>query len=192
MLLGCSWSCLPTGGWLSITCFRAWSTPPTFFPFSKRRTAGCMVAPSCLTTSSVSSQQLTATTRFSPLDRLTEFFGAYGLFAGFLLLLFLAARSSLLFLDRSLAGWTHGRIIFGSLLLGPVGFWFWDNPIYGFHLELLLLPLGIFYTLSMIGGSRWRWLWLALICLTREEGPLFAWSIHLLVLFVGQGEASYG
>ena len=117
---------------------------------------------------------------------LTELFGAYGLFAGFLLLLFLAARSSLLFLDRGLAGWTHSRIIFGTLLLGPVGFWFWDNPIYGFNLELLLLPLGIFYTLSLIDGSRWRWLWLALICLTREEGPLFAWSIHVLVSLLGR------
>ena len=117
---------------------------------------------------------------------LTHLFGAYGLFAGFLLMFFLAARSSLLFLDRGLSGWTHTRTVFGSLLLGPVGFWFWDNPIYGFHLELLLLPLGIFYTLSMIDGSRWRWLWLALICLTREEGPVFAWSIHLLVCLLGR------
>ncbi len=60
---------------------------------------------------------------------LTKLFGAYGLFAGFLLLLFLATRSSLLFLDRGLPGWTHTRIVFASLLLGPVGFWFWDHPI---------------------------------------------------------------
>ena len=112
---------------------------------------------------------------------LTKLFGAYGLFAGFLLLLFLAARSSLLYLDPGVSGWTHARIVFGSLMLGPVGFWFWDHPVYGFHLELLFLPLGILYTLSLIDGSRWRWLWLALICLTREEGPLFAWSIHVLV-----------
>ena len=108
------------------------------------------------------------------LGPLTKLFGAYGLFAGFLLLLFLAARSSLLFLDRGSSGWTQTRIVFGSLLLGPVGFWFWDHPIYGFHLELLLLPLGILYALSLIDGSRRRWLWLAPICLTHEQGPLFA------------------
>ena len=117
---------------------------------------------------------------------LTKLFGAYGLFAGFLLLLFLAARSSFLSLDRGLSGWTDTRIVFGSLLLGPVGFWFWDHPLYGFHLELLFLPLGILYTLSLIDGSRWRWLWLALICLTREEGPLLAWSIHVLVWLLGR------
>ena len=117
---------------------------------------------------------------------LTKLFGAYGLFAGFLLLLFLSTRSSLLFLDRGLSGWTHTRIVFGSLLLGPVGFWFWDHPIYGFHPELLFLPLGILYTLSTADGSRRRWLWLALICLTREEGPLFAWSIHVLVCLLGR------
>ena len=48
---------------------------------------------------------------------LTKLFGAYGLFAGFLLLLFLATRSSLLFLDRGLPGWTHTRIVFASPVL---------------------------------------------------------------------------
>ena len=44
-----------------------------------------------------------------------------------------------------------------------------------------LSSAGILYARSLIDGSRWWWLGLALICLTREEGPLFAWSIHVLV-----------
>ena len=114
---------------------------------------------------------------------LTELFGAYGLFAGLLILLFIAARRSLVFVDRGVAGWTARRIVFAGFLVGPVGFWFWDHEVYGFHLELLFLPLGILYALAIFDESGRRWLWLSLICLVREEGPLFAFSIHILVVF---------
>ena len=43
---------------------------------------------------------------------LTELFGAYGLFAGLLILLFIAARRSLMFVDRGVEGWTARRIAF--------------------------------------------------------------------------------
>ena len=101
-----------------------------------------MAGPSCLRTSTASSQEPNNYYTILAFGPLTKLFGAYGLFAGFLLLLFLAARSSLLYLDPGVSGWTHARIVFGSLMLGPVGFWFWDHPVYGFHLELLFSTAG--------------------------------------------------
>ena len=123
---------------------------------------------------------------------LTKVAGAYGLFAGFLLLLFVAARRGLLVINRRERGWTHRRIVFATLLLGPVGFWIWDHPVYGFHLELLFLPLGILYATSLFERSSWRWCWLSVISLTREEGPILALSLHLLVEFLGKRSGAEG
>lgn len=104
--------------------------------------------------------------------------GAYGLFlahAGLLILAFLA-------LDRALRPWSQWRRLgcAMALLLGPVGFWIWDNPFYGWTPELLYLPLSVLFACALECRSRLRLLWGALLVLLREDGAVVACSVQLL------------
>ncbi len=110
----------------------------------------------------------------------TRFLGAYGLFAA----------------EAALYGWAVSKIlsrasttdyrrelywaVLAAMALGPVAFWIWDNPIYGFHYELALVPLSVLFAVSLSERSRWAWIFAALIVLTREEGAIVAWCIHVL------------
>ncbi len=110
---------------------------------------------------------------------LTHVLGAYGLFVGHALLL-IAAVVSVLALAR--ADTAEKRVwywsVVAALVLGPVSFWIWDDQPYGFHGELLFLPLSVLFTTSLLRRSRAAWLFAALLAFTREEGPIVAWSIH--------------
>lgn len=111
---------------------------------------------------------------------LTRFLGAYGLFVA----------------EAALYGWAAGKIlcrasaaehgpepywaVLAAMALGPVAFWIWDDPVYGFHFELLFVPLSVLFAVSLSERSRWAWIFAALIVLTREEGAIVAWCIHVL------------
>ncbi|MDC0358170.1 DUF2079 domain-containing protein [Oligoflexia bacterium] len=115
---------------------------------------------------------------------LTYYFGAFGLFiihAGLILLAAVAvARLSAVIPDRIVA---EGSVaILFVLLLGPVAFWLWDDPTYGWHVELLFLPLAVLFAVALLRNSRWVWLWGTAIVLTREEGAVLACCVHLLWL----------
>jgi len=111
----------------------------------------------------------------------TRFLGAYGLFAAEAALYGWAihkilSRASLLTDYRRELYWA----VLAAIGLGPVAFWIWDNPIYGFHYELALVPLSALFAVSLSERSRWAWIFAALIVLTREEGAIVAWCIHVL------------
>lgn len=78
-----------------------------------------------------------------------------------------------------------------ALLAGPVAFWIWDDPVYGWHSELLYLPLSVLFVLSLERRSRWAWLWAAFLVLNREEGAVLAWSLHLLWILTGDPEEGH-
>jgi len=104
--------------------------------------------------------------------------GAYGLFAAHGLLL-LGASIEATKLLRPMPLLARLAVAFG-LLLGPISFWLFDDPIYGWHAELLFLPLSIFFVSAFRRGSRWRWFWALCIVLVREEGAVVACAIHLV------------
>jgi hypothetical protein len=117
------------------------------------------------------------------LGPLTHFLGAYGLFLATLLLMAAASFAALRSAMPSRSGsWSAGLLMLG-LLLGPVSFWIWDDFAYGWHAEILFLPLGVLYAVALMRkrGVRERLLLLLLICLTREEGPVLAFAIHFVV-----------
>src|SRR5262249_54167673 len=104
-----------------------------------------------------------------------------GLFIGYALLLLLAALS-VSKLASAAPQWKRELYwsIMAALILGPISFWVWDDPIYGWHGELLFLPLSILFCTALISQSQLRWVFAALIVLTREEGAVVAWAIHIL------------
>src|SRR5262249_1421502 len=67
----------------------------------------------------------------------TRLWGAYGLFIGYALLLLLAALS-VSKLASAAPQWKRELYwsIMAALILGPISFWVWDDPIYGWHGEL--------------------------------------------------------
>lgn len=80
---------------------------------------------------------------------------------------------------RELIGWP---LIF-SLLIGPISFWICDDPLYGGHAELVYLPLSILFGLSILRGSSWQLMWGAMLALTKEDGAVLAWAVHLISAF---------
>ncbi|HSN88135.1 MAG TPA: hypothetical protein VL025_15355 [Thermoanaerobaculia bacterium] len=123
---------------------------------------------------------------FAPLSHA---WGALGIFSGSLGLSLLSWLAAL----RTAVREGAGRFIerwgtAAALLAGPVAFWIWDDPVYGWHSELLYLPLSVLFVLSLERRSRWAWLWAALLVLNREEGAVLAWSLHLLWILTGDRE----
>lgn len=82
-------------------------------------------------------------------------FGAYGLFVGHLLL-FAGALLLLFYTTRHLhqSKRIEVYVIIFALILGPISFWIWDNPTYGWHAELLYVPLSVVITTSLIYNKK--------------------------------------
>ena len=119
-------------------------------------------------------------TAFFPL---TAWLGAPGLFAGHALLLF-GAVAAVLAPFRDAEPWRRdaAQVCVLALLLGPVGAYLWDDPIYGWHTELVFTPLAVLFAVELARPSRRAWLWAALLILNREEGAVIAWAVHVMVV----------
>jgi hypothetical protein len=111
------------------------------------------------------------------LGPLTNAWGAYGLFAVHAALLLAAFRAA----DRLIAPDFGRRVAFAlAYLFGPIAFWIWDDPTYGWHIELLYLPLAVLFVAALCRGSRARWAWAAALVLLREDGAVLACSLELV------------
>ena len=67
-----------------------------------------------------------------------------------------------------------------TAVLGPVAFWLWDDPVYGWHPETLFFPLAVLFGLALARRQRSKWLWGGLLLLLREDGAVVACCAHLL------------
>jgi hypothetical protein len=116
---------------------------------------------------------------------LTGWLGAYGLFAGLAAWLTVAITAVWRLAGRAEA-WRrdlYWTVVF-TLVFGPIGFWLWDDPAYGWHTQMVFLPMGILFATCLIRGTKLAWVMAALIVLNREEGALVAWAIHALFVLV--------
>lgn len=110
---------------------------------------------------------------FAPL---TIPFGAYGL----ILVLVLAHGAAVVRLAREEALEPTARL--GVLVgaLGPLAFYVFDNPHWGFHPELLYPPLALLLALELLRGWTWRTILVAgIIVLVKEDGALVCAAVVL-------------
>lgn len=112
---------------------------------------------------------------FAPL---VSFFGAAGLFAGHALILVLASREFFLIANGSCLRASAAVLIFFA---GPVAFWLWHHPGYGWHPELLFFPLSVLFAGSLIRTSKSALFWGIFLVFTHEAGPLVAGATHVYV-----------
>jgi hypothetical protein len=111
------------------------------------------------------------------LGPLTNAWGAYGLFAVHAVLLLAAFRAA----DRLLAPDLGRRAAVAlAYLFGPIAFWIWDDPTYGWHIELLYLPLAVLFVAARVRGSKSRWAWAAALVLLREDGAVVVCGLELV------------
>lgn len=114
---------------------------------------------------------------FGPLAHL---FGAYGLFVAHMALVLGAAVA---LIRAAPAGSPPAAADIGSafaMLLGPVSFWLFDDFTYGWHVELLYLPLGVLFVVAREHRSRWALLWGAAIVLSKENGTVVLFALLAL------------
>ena len=112
---------------------------------------------------------------------LTAWMGAKGLVVGSVLIEAAAILRVASFARRLDA--PRGRLVLAAgaaFLAGPIFFWMLDDPIQGWHVELLFLPLGVLFALDLLEKRRRALLWAFLMVATREEGAVFAWALHAL------------
>ena len=116
------------------------------------------------------------------LGPLTALFGTYGLIFPTILIYFLAISSVLRLADEQqdeTKRWQLLIVVF-VFILGPAGFWMFDNPVYGWHPEPLAFPLAIFWATSLLRGKRLQKIVSALLLVfVHENGPVIACMIEL-------------
>jgi hypothetical protein len=113
--------------------------------------------------------------------------GAFGLFIPYSLIL----CASYLLVVWSVPASTHkGRaglmFIAFFVLLGPVAFWTFDNPIHGWHPEFLSFPFSLLFACQLLRhqGSKHSFFYVVPLLLTHEGGAISAWAIHSLYVFI--------
>ena len=116
---------------------------------------------------------------------LTAQFGAYGIFIIHTLLIGLAifAIAHLANTSPPQKQWRYCALIF-TLILGPIGFWVYDHPVYGFNPDLLYLPLSILLAIALLKQSKLSYFWACLMVLLKEDGAVLCCSIYLLFEFL--------
>jgi hypothetical protein len=95
--------------------------------------------------------------------------GAYGL----ILVLVLAHGAAVVRLARCARLDPVARLVVLVGSLGPLAFYVFDNPHWGFHPELLYPPLALLLALELLAGWSWRSVALcAVVVLVKEDGAL--------------------
>lgn len=116
---------------------------------------------------------------FSPL---TIPLGAYGLVVALVVLHLLAV----LRVARAAALDLPGRLAVLAGLLGPIAYYVFDNPVWGFHAELCYPPLATLLAVELLEGRTGRAIVVALlIVLVKEDGAVLDAAV-LVAYFAGR------
>jgi hypothetical protein len=115
-------------------------------------------------------------------------FGGKGLFIFHALICFLAFYFTIRNVtDKNIL---HIRLAaLAVFLLSPYAFWLFDDTTYGWHIELVLLQLAVFFALALLSKKRWLVVLCALLLVfTKEDGIVIACCVHLLYALRGSAD----
>lgn len=129
---------------------------------------------------------------------LTLWTGPFGLFIIHITVFFIGATLLWDFACNTLAGKTrkwHFFFVLVCLLLGPAGFYAWDNPGYGYHVEMIYLPLSLIFIYILFKGRKWLILLSSLLLVAvKEDGAVMGACLSLAWLIsrdLGQEKKRY-
>jgi hypothetical protein len=114
---------------------------------------------------------------------LTEFIGCYGFF----LVQLIAYAYAIYCISRLNQRMSPGfRLLFLlAFMLGPLGYYIYDDPEFGFNPELLYIPFGIALAYHLVQQNKnGIILWYFLLILIREDAIVLAVCIHLAYYYL--------
>lgn len=127
------------------------------------------------------------------LGPITYLYGAIPIFILHAFLIFCAAYALLRRTSNTRNGsWPWSINLIFALLLGPIGFYLFDDILYGWHVELLYVPLNILFAVDLVEKRKRAWLWALLMVLNREDGPVLCCSTQLLCFLTTSNDVKGG
>lgn len=89
--------------------------------------------------------------------------------------------------DESLNHRLLAAVFYLAIFCAPYAFWLYDDPHYGFHTEMLYIPLGFVFAISLYKKQHWVSVLAALLMLSvKEDGAVIVACIHLLFIALQQ------
>lgn len=110
----------------------------------------------------------------------TYFFSAYGLFIALFLGVIASLYAVIKLMEQREASF-QSILLFVLIYTSPLSYFVFHNEHFGFHAEMLLVPLGLLFLASFLQNSRWYWLWAFLIILVKEDAVVVLWSIWVVI-----------
>jgi ABC-type multidrug transport system fused ATPase/permease subunit len=114
------------------------------------------------------------------LSPFTALFGVYGLFVALFSLIIASFFMALNMLDRRAASF-ETRLLLFIFYASPLSFFIFHNEHYGFHVEMLLVPLSLLLCVAYLQKSKWYLLWTALIVLVKEDAVIVLWCCLMVI-----------
>ncbi len=102
----------------------------------------------------------------------TYIFGVYGIFV-VLFSLALGALYAVLKMMDAMGTSIHAKWLFAILYISPLTYFIFHDENYGFHIELLLIPLGLLFISAFLQHKKWYLVWALLILLVKEDAVVF-------------------
>lgn len=110
--------------------------------------------------------------------------GAYGIFLSQFLVYAIALWYSFPIIYKKTTHKKYLVVVFYLVLFfGPYGFWLYDDTWFGFHIEMLYIPLGLVFSLALLQKQKWVAVLSGILIISiKEDGVVLLACLHLLYL----------
>ncbi len=114
------------------------------------------------------------------LSPFTGLFGVSGLFVALFSLISASFFMALRLLDQRSVSF-EARLLLLIFYTSPLSFFIIHNEHYGFHVEMLLVPLSLLLCVAYLQKSKWYLLWAALMVLVKEDAVIVLWCCLMVI-----------
>jgi hypothetical protein len=106
----------------------------------------------------------------------TLWMGAYGFFIALFGCLILALYLALRWMQTHETS-VSAQLLFLVFVTSPLTYYILHDEHYGFHTEMMLLPLTLGFGVALFQRSRWKLVWALLMILVKEDAVVVVWSV---------------